>query len=170
MFLIGRAVLHIVDKYTLFSAATCLRDRQSTAAVWDAYMSAWVTKYAGNSDHIHVDAGTQLKAADWKALLHAAGVQVYASGVESHNSLGAGEHYHAYLRNLYNRVSADRPDISPDMALALAVFVMKQTAGPSGSSSMLVLFGVNPPVPVKPVGLPDHRQRSKAMADARLER
>ena len=33
MFLNGRAVLHIVDKDTLFSAATFLRDGQSTAAV-----------------------------------------------------------------------------------------------------------------------------------------
>jgi len=34
---------------------------------------------------------------------------------------------------------------------------------------MLLLFGVNPPVPVKPVDLPGHRERSKAIADARLE-
>ena len=99
MFLNGRAVLHIVDKDTLFSEATFLRDGQSTAAVWDAYMSVWVTKYAGYSNHIYVDAGTQLQSAEWKALLHAAGVQVYDLGVESHNSLGAGERYHAYLRN-----------------------------------------------------------------------
>jgi len=168
MFLNGRAVLHIVDKDTLFSAATFLRDVQSTAAVWDAYISFWVTKYDEYSNHIHVNAGTLLQSAEWKALLHAAGVQVYDSKVESHNSLGAGERYHAYLRNLYNRVSADRPGISPDMALALAVFVMNQTAGPSGLSPMLLLFGVNPPVPVKPVDLPCHRERSKAMADACL--
>ena len=36
-------------------------------------------------------------------------------------------------------------------------------------SPMLLLFGVNPPVPIKPVDLPGHRERSKAMADARLE-
>jgi len=140
MFLKGRAVLHIFDKDTLFSAATFLRDGQSTAAVWDAYKSVWVTKYAGHSNHIHVDAGTQLQSAEWKALLHAAGVQVYDSGVESHNSLGAGERYHAYLHNLHNRVSADRPGISPDMALALAVFVVNQTAGPGGLSPMLLLL------------------------------
>eukprot|EP00168_Porphyra_purpurea_P014416 TRINITY_DN412_c0_g1_i3.p1 TRINITY_DN412_c0_g1~~TRINITY_DN412_c0_g1_i3.p1 ORF type:complete len:415 (+),score=68.59 TRINITY_DN412_c0_g1_i3:362-1606(+) len=169
MFLNGCAVLHTVDKDTLFSAATFLRDGQSTAAVWDAYTSVWVTRYAGFSNHIHVDAGTQLQSAEWKALLHAAGVQVYDSGVENHNSLEAGERYHAYLRILYNRVSADRPGISPDMALALAVFVLNQTAGPSGLSRMLLLFGVNPPVPVKPVDLRGHRERSKAMADARLE-
>jgi len=34
---------------------------------------------------------------------------------------------------------------------------------------MLFLFGVNPPVPIKPVDLPGHRERSKAMAEARLE-
>jgi len=55
------------------------------------------------------------------------------------------------------------------MALALALFVMNQTAGPSGLSPMLLLFGVNPPVPVKPVDLPGHRERSKAMAHERLE-
>jgi len=169
MFLNGRAVLHIVNKDTLFSAATYLRDGQSTAAVWDAYMSVWVNKYADYSKHIYVDAGTKLQAVEYKALPHAAGVRVYDSGVESHNSLGAGERYHAYLRNLYNGVSADRPGIPPDMALALAVFEMNQTSGPSGLSPMLLLFGVNPPVPVKPVDLPGHSERSKAMVVARLE-
>jgi len=169
VFLEGRAVLHIVDKDTLFSAATFLRDGKLTAAVWDAYMSVLVTKYAGYSDHIHVDAGTQLQSDEWKALLHDAGVEVYDSGLESHNSLGAGERYHAYLRNLYNRVSADRSGISPDMALALAVFVMNQTEGPSGLSPMLLRFGVSPLVPIRPVDLPGHRERSKAMAEARLE-
>jgi len=169
MFYKGRAVLHVFEKDTLFSAATFLRDGQSTAAVWDAYMSVWVTNYAGYSNHIHVDAGTQLQSAKWKVLLHAAGVQVYDSGVESHNSPGAGERYHAYWRNMYNRVSADPPGISPDMELALAVLVMNQTAGPSGLSPMLLLFGVNPPVPIKPVDLPGHRERSKAMAEARLK-
>jgi len=43
MFLNVRAVQHIVYKDTLFSAATFLRDGKSTATVWDAYMSVWVT-------------------------------------------------------------------------------------------------------------------------------
>jgi len=34
---------------------------------------------------------------------------------------------------------------------------------------MLLLFGVSPPVPIKPIDLPGHRERSKAMAEARLE-
>jgi len=89
--------------------------------------------------------------------------------VQSHNSVGAGERYHACVRNLYNRMSADRPGISPGMALALAGFIMNQTAGPSGLSPMLLLFGVSPPVPIKPIDLPGHRERSKAMAEARLE-
>jgi len=75
-------------------------------------MSVWVAKCAGYPNHIHVDAGAQLQSAEWKALLHAAGVHVYDAGVESHNSLGAGERYHAYLRDFYNRVSAGRPGIS----------------------------------------------------------
>jgi len=39
MLLHGRAKLHIVNKYTLFSAATFLRDGKSTAGAWDAFMS-----------------------------------------------------------------------------------------------------------------------------------
>jgi len=108
-----------------------------------------------------------MQSAEWKALLRAAGVHLYDSVVEGHNSLGAGERYHAYLRNSYNRVSAGRPGISADIELALAVFVMKQTAGPSGFSPMLSRFGVSPPVPVKPVNLSSHHERSKAKADAR---
>jgi len=76
MFLNGRAVLRIVYKDTLLRATTFLRDGKSTAAFWDAYMSLWVTKYAGYLNHIYFDAGTQLQSEEWKALLHAVGVQV----------------------------------------------------------------------------------------------
>jgi len=108
-----------------------------------------------------------MQSAEWKALLRAAVVHLYDSVVEGHNCLGAGERYHAYSRNSYNRVSAGLPGISADIELALAVFVMTQTAGPIGFSSMLSRFGVNPPVPVKPVNLSSHHERSKAKADAR---
>jgi len=40
-------VLHVVDRDTLFSAATFLCDRVSSKSVWDAFLRIWVAVYAG---------------------------------------------------------------------------------------------------------------------------
>lgn len=169
MYLDGKPLLHVVDKDTLFSAATFLSNGESTEDVWRAYVRCWVTPYIGYSDFMHTDQGPQLASDEWKALQLSAGIKRLESGVESHNSLGVGERYHAFLRRIYWRVRAAHSDLPVEDALALSVWGMNQTAGPSGLVPTLMVFGVLPRMPVTPVNLPGQRDRVMAMHAARDE-
>lgn len=169
MYLDGKPLLHVVDKDTLFSAAAFLSSGESTEDVWRAYVRCWVTPYIGYSDFMHTDQGPQLASEEWKALQQSVGIKRLESGVESHNSLGVGERYHAFLRRIYWRVRASHPDLPAEDALALSVWGMNQTAGPSGLVPTLLVFGVLPRMPVAPINLPAQRDRVMAMHAARQE-
>jgi len=161
MYLDGKPVLHVVDKDTLFSAAAFLSG-ESVEAVWWTYARIWAHAYAGHPEQMHTDQGPQFVAAGWRALAHAAGIHQRESGVESHNSLGAGERYHAVLRQIYRRVKADHPDLPPEVSLALAVSAMNTTVGPHGLVPTLLVFGMIPRVPVSPLRLPTQEDRMRA--------
>jgi len=168
MFLDGKPVLHMVDEDTLFSAATFLQG-ETVEAVWWAYTRTWVYDYAGHPDAMHTDQGPQFVEAGWRALLHAAGTRHIESGVESHNSLGAGERYHAVLRNIYRRAKRDHPDATSEVVLALTVSVMKQKIGPHGLVPTLLVFGLIPWIPVSPLRLSTQLDRMRAADTARKE-
>lgn len=53
----GKPVLHIVDRDTLFSSATFLPDGSKSKHVWDAFLRMWVNIYVGYPDAIHDDQG-----------------------------------------------------------------------------------------------------------------
>lgn len=169
MFLEGEAVLHVVDADTLWSAAGFMGDGQTADATWDLFVKIWVAAYVGYPQELHVDQGPQLQAPQWRARVEAAGIKQRDSGVESHNSLGAGERYHAFLRQIFRRVRAAHPTIDKGQALSLSVWAMNQTAGPMGISPVLLVFGINPRMPVNPVDLPMQRERNKALVEARAD-
>ena len=102
-------------------------------------------------------------------MAEAAGIKMRASGTESHNSLGAGKRYHAVLRDLYQRVRASHPSIAAKISLALAGWKMNQTIGPQGLSTMRLVFGVHPRIPVCTEDLPEHREREKGLVQARAD-
>jgi len=168
MYLDGKPVLHVVDKDTLFSAATLLQG-ETVEAVWWAYTRSWVYAYAGHPEAMHTDQGPQFVAAGWRALVHAAGTRHIESGAESHNSLGAGERYHAVLRNIYRRVKRDHPDVPPEVVLALTVSAMNQTIRPHGLVPTLLVIGLIPRIPVSPLLLPAQLDCMRAADTARKE-
>jgi len=168
MYLDGKPVLHVVDKDTLFSTATLLQG-ETVEAVWWAYTRSWVYAYAGHPEAMHTDQGPQFVAAGWLALVHAAGTRHIESGAESHNSLGAGERYHAVLRNIYRRVKRDHLDAPPEVVLALTVSAMNQTIGPHGLVPTLLVIGLIPRIPVSPLLLPAQLDRMRAADTARKE-
>lgn len=167
MYLDGLPVLHVVDNDTLFSAATFLTEGETSEAIWRAYLQCWVTPYVGHPDLMHTDQGPQLISGQWRALLAANGIKHLESGVESHNSLGAGERYHAFMRQLFLRVRAAHPTVDREHALSLAVWTMNQTAGTHGLVPSLLVFGVLPRFPVAPSALPSQRERMMAVHTAR---
>lgn len=79
----------------------------------------------------------------------------------------AGERYHAFLRDLFQRVRAVHPTVDKEHALAWAVWTMNQTAGTHGLVLSLLVFGVLPRLPVAPTALPAQRERMLAVHTAR---
>lgn len=94
-------------------------------------------------------------------------MNIRPSGVESHNALGAGERYHAYLRQVLKHILADHPAVPMKLAVALSVWAMKQTAGPRRLSPILLVFGIHPRLPANPADLPNQLERCKALVEAR---
>ena len=163
------SVLHVVDRDTLLSAAAFLRDTVSSKSVWEAFLRCWVTVYAGYPEQLHLDQGTNFQSHEWKQMMRDAGIAPLDSGVESHNSLGVGERYHAMLRHIFRLIRGAHPSISDELTLALAVWSMNQTAGPGGISPQALVLGINPRMPIKPVNLPGHQERCQAIVEARAE-
>jgi len=168
MYLDGKSVLHVVDRDTAFSAAAFTRTEQ-TDALWLLYCSIWAHPYVGHPSFMHADQGPQFKSAAWKALASSAGIELLLSGIESHNALGTGERYHAFLRSIYRRVRMEHPTVPADGALSLAVSALNQTAGPRGLVPVLLVFGVLPRTPITPLPLPVQRERMAAAVTARKE-
>lgn len=168
-FLEGDAVLPVLDCDTPWSAAGFMTKGRSADATWDLFMKIWVTTYVGNPREIHVDEGSRLQSPQWRAKVEVAGTKQRYSGVESHNSLGVGECYHAPLRHNFRRVRAVHPSIPMSQTLALSIWAMNQTAGPMGISPVLLVFGISPRMPVNPFGLPTHRERRKSSVGARAD-
>ena len=131
MSLEGDSVLHIIDKDTLFSAASFLLSGETADEIWSVYLKYWVNPYVGFSDAIHDDQGPQFQSQKWRNLLQSAGIKQLYSGVESHNALGVGERYHSFLRHIFRKVRAQYPMLSKVEALPLAVQAMNSTAGPN---------------------------------------
>jgi len=168
MYLDGRSVLHVVDRDTAFSAAAFTR-AEDVETLWQLYNVIWVHPYVGHPSVIHVDQGPQFTSTAWKALAASAGSEVVWSGIEAHNSLGVGERYHAFLRQIYRRVRMEHPSMQPGAALSLSVAAMNSTAGPRGLVPTLLVFGVIPRAPMLPLPLPAQRDRMLAVVTARKE-
>jgi len=124
-------VLHYVDKDTKFNSASFLPG-ESVDDIWRSYQLMWLLRYVGHPEELHGGQGPQFYARNLKGLCNLSGIRLVLSGVESHNSLGEGERYHAYLRHIYHKVRADFPKIGKEYALQIAVKSLNDTAGPNG--------------------------------------
>lgn len=164
----NRTVLHIVDRDTKFAASTFLRG-ESTAHVWEAFLMVWVASYVGYPDKVLLDQGSQFQSNEFASLLLAAGIDRKDAGVESHNSLGETERYHAYLRHIFEKARAEHPNLSTEVILQLATKACNDTAGPSGLVPTLLVFGVMPRLPIHPKELPSQKERMETLHQSRIE-
>lgn len=163
-----QTALHMVDKDTKFGAAVFL-ESESSKAVWEAFLSEWVATYIGFPDEVTLDQGPQFQSKEFGNLLLSAGIKRRDAGVESHNSLGETERYHAFLRNVYERVHHEHTDMKPKMLLKLTVKACNDVAGPSGLVPTLLVFGSIPRMPIHPEELPTQRARMTALHKARAQ-
>jgi hypothetical protein len=156
----GKAILHVVDSGTNFSAARFLAG-QDTKTIWNTFLYMWVTMYTGYPSSILTDQGSVFTGKEWIDLCAKASVSLRTTGTESHNSLGQGE--------TYQKVAMTHAELPDELSLALSVKAMNDTAGPHGLVPSLLLFGVLPRFPEIDGQLPDQDTRLKSMALAREE-
>ena len=163
-----RAVLHIVDEATRFSAARFLT-KVSTENVWDAILLCWSSVYTGLPQNIMVDEGSQFRNlfAELTALHE---VNLEKSGIQSHNSIGVGERYHKPLRDTFRKLKIGHPKMQRQLLLALAVKAMNDTLGPEGTVPSALVFGEFPRLrsfegPIVP--RPALAERAEAAQEAR---
>jgi hypothetical protein len=129
MCLDGQETLHIVDTRTHFSSAAILK-RQSVAGMWYAFLDTWATLHVGHPDTFNLDQGSVFTSPRWKELSDMAGIRLQLSGIESHNSIGSGERYHAQLRHIYTNIRMDYPELDSNLGLRLSIEAMNDTMGP----------------------------------------
>ena len=92
MYINVRAILHIIDEGTNFSAARFLPD-VSTKSIWKTILECWATICTGLPNRMLLDQGSA-----FGPLLVSIGamsnVEVQRTRIEAHPSLGIGERYH----------------------------------------------------------------------------
>jgi hypothetical protein len=167
LWLEGKAVLHVVDLHTHFSAAGFLQ-RQSVDDVWITLLTIWVCVYPGLPNVIKADQGSVFTSSRWRDIVSLSGVKLELSPIESHNSLTVGERYHDPLRRLYRKVRQDFPAISEPLALSLANKAMNDTIGPEGLVPTLLVFGTVPRLSTTG-SFPNQNERMLAMDSTRRE-
>lgn len=148
-----RSVLHIVDNDTKFGAATFL-ESESVVQVWAAFLTSWVESYVGFLDKVILDQGPQFQSKEFRSPLLAAQISSRDAGIESRNSLGKSERYHAYLRNIFKRVRSEYKKMKVITMLMLAIKAFSNTAGTQGLPHLLLLFRMVPRMPIHPDDLP----------------
>ena len=142
MYIDGKPVLHLVDDATHFSAAPFL-SKVSTEAMWESILTCWATVYTGLPHKFITDQGSQSQETFAKmAELH--GVKVCQTGIQSHNSLGIGERYHAPLRNTFRKLCIEYPRLRDELLLALSTNAINDTLGPEGVVPSELVYGEFP--------------------------
>lgn len=70
--------------------------------------------------------------------------RVVISGVQSYNSLGAGENYHDPLRIIYDKIRNSNKLLTPELILCLSVNKMNYKMNYDGLFPTLIVYGVLP--------------------------
>eukprot|EP00171_Calliarthron_tuberculosum_P005221 IDg5221t1 len=164
-----KPVLHIVDAGTKFQAAAFLKN-SSTQCIWTTFMHIWSLMYIGFPESMLTDEGSVFTSDIWKYTCEVHDIQLIHTGTESHNSMGAGETYHAILRRIYNKVRMEFKGIEAESALLMSVKAINDTVGPHGLCPSLLVFGILPRLPeITLKDFPSVRERKKALVMARIE-
>lgn len=168
MFIDRTPILHIVDTHTHYQNAIPLKG-ESAADVWEAFVEAWASMYAGFPSKIRADQGSIFTSNYWRKCTEDVGIELQLSGVASHNSIGVGERYHGPLRRVFRSIRDAHPSIDPELALRYAVKGINDTSGPEGLVPSLLVYGMLPRFPTPSSSLPDQEHRMRALETARRE-
>lgn len=168
MYYNSRPIIHIVDRGTRFSEARYLR-RADAMTFWNIFVQAWSFLYMEHPSSILTDQDSVFMSDQWKGMCCASDIKIQTTGVESHNSLNAGESLHASPRQILRRLERDHSELTDQGHLATAVYIMNRTVNVDGICPMLLVFGMMPPISTLTGILPSHAERIRAMKAARDE-
>lgn len=116
------------------------------------------------------DQSSVFVADEWKFGCELNNIELIEIGTESHNSLGADETYHAYLRLVYQKIRKKHPKLEHDVVLSLSGKELNDFAGPLGLVSSLLVFGVMLQLPTSAkCDHPSQIARFRAACNARGE-
>ena len=104
----------------------------------------WIDIYLGPLDLITSDAGKNFVSKEFKEYINTMGIHIKAVPVEAHNSIGMMERYHSLLRQVYQIIVVELPEIDRDVALQMAFKALNDTAGPDSLVPTLLVFGAYP--------------------------
>ena len=130
----------------------------------------WPKMYLGMPNSILVDQGSAFLSDEWRFGCVINNIELTSTGTESHNSLGPGETYHAYLRRIYLKLQSDFPKLTDEIILSLAVRAVNDCTGSHGLCPTLLVFGTLPQL--MPQSKSNHKSqldRHRAAAQARDE-
>ena len=168
LYLAGKPVLQVVDAATSFQAARFLKD-MSAKAVWETLKICWIDTYLGPPEQVVHDAGKNFASAEFRQNAGIMAIETKEVPVESHNSIGKVERYHAPLRRAFDIICMECTYISHEAALQMAVKAINDTAGPNGLVPTLLVFGAYPRVSYDSPPSASIAQRAEAIRKAMKE-
>ena len=121
LYLDGKPVLQVIDSSTNFGASKFLPN-MSASTTWNILRYCWIDAYQGPPEQIVHDAGKSFASAEFRQLAKTMSITVKEVPVESHNSVGLVERYHAPLRRAYGIIKEELKGekISNDIILQMA--------------------------------------------------
>jgi ribosomal protein S17 len=161
----GKVVLHVVDRGTGFQAADFVVS-QRAGDLWEQFLRIRATKYM-SPDILTSDAGSAFLSQLWNESAAHMGIILRAVPVESHSSMGRGEH-HGPLRRVYEKLRHDQATLDDSLLLSLAVKAVNECPNVHGFTPTTLVFGLQPKLPVEgaPTSFVKQRERLRALKSA----
>lgn len=115
------------------------------------------------SGTVFLDQSRQLRSLEFCSLLAAAEITAKSAEVESQNTLEDIERYHYYLRNIFEHIRTDHTELSLKLILQFAVKAHNDTYGPNELELTLLVFEVDPRIPLYRNELSIQRKRMRVL-------
>ncbi|KAI0994429.1 hypothetical protein K3495_g13753 [Podosphaera aphanis] len=121
LYIDGKPVLHVIDSSTNFGASRFLTN-MTALTTWNTLRYCWIDTYQGPPDQIVHDAGKNFASDEFRQLAKSMSIDIKEVPVESHNSIGLVERYHAPLRRAFNIIKEELKDekVGIDLILQMA--------------------------------------------------